>query len=153
MCEIISDHMINQKTIQDKVRTERRYHGRGQRRGLINNMKAKEYAKRYSESQDKNECLFQIVRDILLESEEIAKQRNIKRGSALFSVFDELSKKWKAFVRLTNDPTIRPDGFERYFEKQMPETYQLWKNSKLPYPPGSRYGLVRRDNLRQKIEQ
>ena len=91
-------------------------------------MKAKEYAKKYNEAQDKAECLFEIIKDMLLESEEIVRTRHIKRGSSLLDVFTEIEKKWLAFVKRANikfkhNPS---DPFRFVFKKLMPEIYDEW---------------------------
>jgi len=41
-------------------------------------MKAKEYAKKYDKAQDKAICAYNIIRDMLLETEQIVKARHIK---------------------------------------------------------------------------
>lgn len=95
-------------------------------------MKAKEYAKIYLESEDKAVGVFEIIRDILFESQQIIKDRHIKRVSALLDVFDELEKKWQAVVRRANIPLKdEKDPFHYIFKKFMPEIYNEWELHKI----------------------
>lgn len=91
-------------------------------------MKAKEYAAKYIESKDKAECVFEIIRDMLIETEQIVKARHIKKVSSLMDVFDEIERKWLAFVRHADIQFVNgPSGpFRFVFKKLMPEIYGEW---------------------------
>jgi hypothetical protein len=70
-------------------------------------MKAKEYANEYKEHQD----IAKIFNEMFKEVGIISKSRNAISDDALASIFKEINQKWNAFARLSNDPSIEPDGF------------------------------------------
>lgn len=88
-------------------------------------MKAKEYAERYL-TDPTEDNLVMVVRDMICEVKVIAKQRNTKSDAGVVPIFDELSKKWKAFVRIVGDETINEDGFKDAVKFYMPDVYNLW---------------------------
>lgn len=91
-------------------------------------MKAKEYAELYAQAEDKNECLCDILMKLYDESVSLMKSRGVKSNPGLFSVWDELDLKWRAFVRKTKDETINTEGFIIAIQKLFPEGYEAWVN-------------------------
>lgn len=88
-------------------------------------MRAKEYAEIYKQD---NSMLSKIAIDFLFEGRDLMKKRNVKTNSAALAILNELDDKWKAFVRLTNDPSIRHDGFRLLLKEDMPLVYEHWMN-------------------------
>jgi len=94
-------------------------------------VKAKEYAARYRDNPTVDE-LRKIAFDFLMESKALIETRHAKRNEAIFSIFTELENKWRVFVSLSGDETIRPDGFERLVQKEFPFVYYYWLDSREP---------------------
>ena len=89
-------------------------------------MKAKEYAERYKANPTDKE-LMRVAFDLLMETKELAEQRHVSTNAGLFGVIDEIANKWRAFVRLVNDPNLRTDGFELLIKQRFPWVYDPWK--------------------------
>lgn len=86
-------------------------------------MKAKEYATRLK-------CGDMDIADVacafLNEVKSIAETRKAHTDSAVVSILDEQSQKWRALSRLY--PSLRPDGFDFLVSDQMPDVFRLWKS-------------------------
>lgn len=83
-------------------------------------MKAKEYAAKFEQGED----VGAIGYAFLTEVTEIAKSRNARTDAALFSIFDEQDRKWRAFARLVEG--VKSEGFEIVLRRMMPEIYEKW---------------------------
>lgn len=80
-------------------------------------MKAKEYFEQCKENNlDKSPDwrIIDVFRQMVLEVQEIAKQRNARFDKALISIFNEQNQKANAFIKLINgEPTLVETGFIR----------------------------------------
>ena len=93
-------------------------------------MKAKEYAKQFNDSPT-IETLCGICRDFLIETANIAKQRNIKESFSMIAVLDEQNRKWKSFAKMLvfkdiHGEVVKPDGYKLLIQKRSPELYDFW---------------------------
>lgn len=95
--------------------------------------RAKEYADRYIADPSMSE-LSEIAKEFIKEFTELAATRGTKSPGALYSVINELNKKWIAFADRVNKElkvsAIKPDGFEQLIRIKLPDLYQYWKRSK-----------------------
>ena len=91
-------------------------------------MKAKEYAAILEEGEWSEEAMEKVMRGFLFEASELMEIRHIKTDAALFSIFDELDRKWQAFIRkVTKNPEATyDDGYHELLKDVMPEVYQGW---------------------------
>lgn len=74
-------------------------------------MKAIEYAKRFKDAKDPYDELDKIVMDFIRDSKILIKARNCKSDSGLISIIKELDDKYRTFVKLTGDRSLKPNGF------------------------------------------
>lgn len=86
-------------------------------------MKAREYVEKYK-ANPTPQTLGEIVKEMVFEIEEIAKMRHARSNEAFISIFEEQDRKWRAFVRMVNDPNIRPDGFMKFCQMYFPEVFE-----------------------------
>ena len=96
-------------------------------------MKAKEYAKKYLDSEGKE--FANIAIQFLNEIGELAKLRNVKTDFGLIPICKELNKKWFKFAQIINSkyPVTKPilyNGFQNLVKKSSPDLYKLWYNNK-----------------------
>jgi hypothetical protein len=89
-------------------------------------MKAKDYAKRYRESEiDKDLEISGIALDFLQEIFTLVDARHAKTDSAISAIMDEQDNKWKAFARELPEVII-PNGFAYLVKAKMPDMYDAW---------------------------
>lgn len=93
-------------------------------------MKAKEYAARYL-ADPTDETLGKVAYDMLMEIEQMGRQRGVKLDAGFFAILNEIDNKWRAFVRLTNVGYLRPDGFEQLIKEKMNFAYAAWINYRM----------------------
>ena len=84
-------------------------------------MKAKEYADLYKANPDNYAALSHVFNAMYAEVLEIAKTRHVSTNPGMIAVIKEIDLKWRAFVRLSGDPSIKPDGFITLTVRQVPE--------------------------------
>jgi hypothetical protein len=88
--------------------------------------KAKDYAADFKANPtDKN--LVSIAQEFVQEINELAETRHVNSNEAMFSIFDEQDRKWRAFARLVGSNIIRPDGFEELMKRHFPEVHLFWR--------------------------
>jgi len=90
-------------------------------------MKAKEYAERYKSEGKTQDALVKVCKDIFCEFKPIAEARHVKLDSSGLSIIRELDDKWRAFVRLSGDGHINPNGFIDFCIYRMPELTPMLK--------------------------
>jgi hypothetical protein len=88
-------------------------------------MKAKEYAAQYK-ANPTNEELARIAVAMFVESKTLIEQRHISTYSGLFAILDEIDNKWRCFVRLTDDLSLKSDGFKDLLKFEMSFAYYPW---------------------------
>lgn len=88
-------------------------------------MKAKEMARIYRESSDKDKTVDELVKQELLLSKEMLLRRG-NTDSGIVAVFRELELKWESFVRQAEDPRLNPKGLRDIMIKICPETAQMF---------------------------
>ena len=84
--------------------------------------KATEYADQYK-ANPTIQTLTEIIKQMVFEIKEIGEMRHAKSDESFLSIFNEQQKKWQAFISLVGDSNIRPDGFDRFCQKYLPEVY------------------------------
>jgi hypothetical protein len=94
-------------------------------------MKAKEYFSKYNEIKVEKGSDYALVRcfmDMFNEVQEVAKSRNAKSDSAMFSIFDETNKKGNAFIKMVNkeidetkEGVVNYNGFKIFVQTQFKE--------------------------------
>ena len=84
--------------------------------------KAKEYAQKYK-ANPTNQTLVEILKEMVIETKEIYNMRHARSDEALIAIFNEQDGKWRSFVSLTGDPSIRRDGLKEFCQKHFPEIY------------------------------
>lgn len=89
-------------------------------------MKAKEYAKRYTDEGKTSGALYRVWLDMVYEFEAIVKQRNATSDAAAIAIIHELDQKWRAFARLAG-AEVKPDGFMDLIKYKMPDVYSRIK--------------------------
>jgi hypothetical protein len=94
-------------------------------------MKAKEYAEKYLQSDEKEKTIVEIARLFLLEIESLSNARNAKFDKALIPICKELNNKWIKFAEIVNKkfPITQPIsyfGFKNLISKAFPELFVLW---------------------------
>lgn len=90
-------------------------------------MKAKEYAEIYkTDTSEPIKKIGKVICKFMGEFKEISIKRGGSNGAAC-GVLDELSNKYRAFVRLADDSTLKPDGFDIFIKEKFPEIYAYWK--------------------------
>ncbi len=98
-------------------------------------MKAKEYAERFSLVLDKDDELYKIVYEFILEVKSLCGQRRVRSDESLISVIKEVNDKWVAFARMS-DGLVNPDGFRLYLLKCIPTTREIhdrvWPGKVIP---------------------
>ena len=101
-------------------------------------MKAKEYATKYIQSDDKYKVIIDIGKEFLNEITELAETRKVKSDKALVPICKELDQKWIKFAEIVNkkypaSQPIRYAGFRLLIQQASPELYihiisnKLWK--------------------------
>ncbi len=95
--------------------------------------KAKEYAEQYK-ANPTIQTLAEIVKEMVLEIREIYEMRHGKSDGALKAIFNEQEEKWRAFVRLVDDPNIAQDGFRNFCQKYFPEVYEAKTSQRIDRP-------------------
>lgn len=97
-------------------------------------MKAKEYAERFKAQGSTIEAAGTVVFDMLMECKNLASLRHVRSDEGMVSILNEISDRWKAFVRqagpLCDGDAINPQGFEAIVERRMPEVYDGWMLSR-----------------------
>ncbi len=98
-------------------------------------MKAKEYFKIYStENQEKNEAwrFIKALRDMVLEVNDIAKNRKAQKDEALKAIFKEQFLKSKSFIRRVNSLGLnyKENAFLIIIQEESPELYSLVFNDR-----------------------
>lgn len=88
--------------------------------------KARDYADSFK-ADPTDKALVVIAQEFVREIEELAKARHVSSNEAMFSIFDEQDRKWKAFARLVGGDIIRPDGFEELMKAHFPEVHLYWR--------------------------
>lgn len=97
-------------------------------------MKAKEYFQRYAESTGEPlDRLNEILRDITLEGEKVAKARNASKDAAFRVIFNELNQKANKLIQMINEyekfsnPPVkfRNDCLKIFISNSSPEFYQM----------------------------
>lgn len=94
-------------------------------------MKAKEYAEKYMQSDEKEKTIVEIAKLFLHEIESLSNARNAKFSKALIPICKELDNKWMKFAEIVNKklPITQPIsylGFKNLVKKASPELYTLW---------------------------
>ena len=94
-------------------------------------MKAKQYASKYLQSDDKIAAAVDIARQFLDEITELADTRKVQSSIGLISICRELDQKWIKFAEIVNKKypatqPIRYSGFRALVEKASLELYKLW---------------------------
>jgi len=93
-------------------------------------MKAKEYVERFKKEGSTAKAAFNVAFDMLAEVKTIGETRRVRSNEGFFAILNEMSEKWKAFVRLagplSDGSAIKLDGFEGTVQRLMPEIWQEW---------------------------
>ena len=89
-------------------------------------MKASDYFDQLLDAEDPNEALHQICNAFFNEINTLIKIRHAQTNAAVFSIFDEQDRKWRAFARMT-EGIIREDGFCTLLRELYPVPYKAWK--------------------------
>jgi len=96
-------------------------------------MKASDYVSGFKTKGSTVHALCDVANAMMDEVIAIQKARNARSNEAIFSILNEISLKWKSFVRqagLLDDGTaIRPDGFDNVVKLKLPGVYVYWKNA------------------------
>jgi predicted transcriptional regulator len=95
--------------------------------------KAKEYAERLIKHSDSIESAqkeaIEVVSEMILEIQEMAKIRNIQSNSALISIVKEQERKWFSICNKVNayipEYILARDGFIKALKKTLPMTERL----------------------------
>jgi hypothetical protein len=82
-------------------------------------MKAKEYAKIYLENPTP-QSLLKVASDMTIETKDIFEKRHAKTDEAMISIIKEAILKWRAFVRIVGDRSIKEDGLKDLILKKFP---------------------------------
>ena len=88
-------------------------------------MKAKDYAKIYSDAENKKNAVAQIANDFAQETLDLIKNRKCGTPVTLSSALNEQWDKWKAFCRQTGG-VFNPESFPLLIEKTLPEVMPFW---------------------------
>jgi hypothetical protein len=83
-----------------------------------------DYVERYKATPTQ-ETLNSIMKDIILEIPVMQKTRG-KERSAFFGILNELSDKWRSFVRHSGNKELNQRAFEGVISQQMPGAYIEW---------------------------
>ena len=87
--------------------------------------KAKDYAKKYNDADEKGKALAEIGEAFLVETVEICKARKCQTDEAHTAVFNEQDRKWKAFARLVDG--VDANGFDHLLLEVSPKAWTAWK--------------------------
>lgn len=94
-------------------------------------MKADEYARRISESENRVAAAADVLRDIFLEFKEISERRRAKTDRASIAIIRELDDKWRAVCKRTkglfymNPDGLEPRAFRLYLLNKFPDAFLL----------------------------
>lgn len=91
-------------------------------------MKAKEYAEKFFNSEDKKLTLGQIFCNFVAEISTIAEMRNSYSESSIKAILREQDQKWKSFCRIINSKSnveLKEDGFSELLKKREPALTDL----------------------------
>lgn len=86
-------------------------------------MKAKEYAQKFFDSEDKQLMIGQIFIEFVREILTVAEMRNARKGSSIKAIIEEQNQKWKALCRIINksgEAVLKEDGFIELLKKEEP---------------------------------
>jgi len=94
-------------------------------------MKAKEYAKRLIESENKMGELGKIIIDFLKEVKKIKEMRNVSTDAGVIPILKEQNQKFRSFAGIANskligEMQIDPNGFMITLETEMPIVYEAF---------------------------
>lgn len=92
-------------------------------------MKAKDYYKKYGERladpETSNEALWELMKDMASEQEEIIKKRTNNSGTlsnkACMAILNEMNDKWNAIAGMFPTEVLRRNGWKNYFMKCLEE--------------------------------
>lgn len=92
-------------------------------------MKADYYANRIIESDNPGEEVVLVVRDIVLEAQDLIKQRKATTNEAAIAINNELERKWKAVCRRVNarlGHVLSEGGYLAFMKSQLPELFAIF---------------------------
>jgi len=90
-------------------------------------MKAKEYVAKYcKDAEDMGEeyALNVMARALVDETKKLAESRRVSTDAGMVAVLNEMETKWHAICRLA--PQFNHDGYRKFLEAIIPETYKQW---------------------------
>jgi hypothetical protein len=101
-------------------------------------MKAKDYARKWEESDKSKEALSKIWFSFLDELSNLIKSRGLKTGAAAAGCVREIDTKWRSFAGRTNGE-INPDAFRILLFQKAPHLRpcheEVWPRKPFPKMP------------------
>jgi len=93
-------------------------------------MKAKEYLEQWEKTGRSKEGLGRVGIDMVQDMIDTEAKRHITTIDGQKALIKEFDLKWKAFARLTKEPWIKPDGFNKLLLAMIGKTKQFEKEKK-----------------------
>ena len=94
-------------------------------------MKAKEYLEQWEKTGRSKEGLGRVGIDMVQDMIDTEAKRHITTIDGQKALIKEFDLKWKAFARLTKEPWIKPDGFNKLLLAMIGKTKQFEKEKKI----------------------
>jgi hypothetical protein len=85
--------------------------------------KAKEYAEEFVMAQKTMGALAVVVEQMISETSELVKKRQVTTNVGHLSIFNEVDDKFRSFAKIVK---VSPDGFAVGIQALFPDVYKYW---------------------------